>query len=52
MNIGFVLANKDYNYQCYFFHDIDNLPGDARIPYSCPNYPFHMATSVEKFGYK
>jgi hypothetical protein len=37
MNVGFVEANKFYNWQCYIFHDVDLLPEDDRNVYACPN---------------
>jgi hypothetical protein len=34
MNVGFVEANKLYNWQCFVFHDVDLLPEDDRNVYS------------------
>lgn len=52
MNVGFVEANKLYNWQCYVFHDVDLLPEDDRNIYSCPDQPRHHSVAVDKFGYK
>jgi hypothetical protein len=52
MNIGFIEANKLYNWQCYVFHDVDLLPEDDRNIYACPEQPRHHSVAVDKFGYK
>lgn len=51
MNIGYVEAKKQYNWQCVIFHDIDLFPEDDRNLYTCPDEPRHMSIAVDKFNY-
>ncbi len=54
MNAGFIEALKDSNHlwNCFFFHDIDMLPEDERLIYTCDTeMPIHYAVAVSKFGY-
>ncbi len=51
-NIGFQIANKTGRYMCYVFHDVDNLPANDLILYTCSDYPRHQSVSIEKFGYE
>lgn len=52
MNVGFVEAGTDYEWDCYTFHDVDLLPEDDRILYTCPNSPRHLSRGIDKFKYK
>uniref|UniRef100_A0A182NNE1 Beta-1,4-N-acetylgalactosaminyltransferase n=1 Tax=Anopheles dirus TaxID=7168 RepID=A0A182NNE1_9DIPT len=52
MNIGFVEAMKQKNWECMVFHDIDLLPMDDRNLYTCPDQPRHMSVAVDTFGFK
>ncbi|XP_067122871.1 beta-1,4-N-acetylgalactosaminyltransferase bre-4-like [Centruroides vittatus] len=52
MNIGFVEALKQYNYQCFIFHDVDLIPEDDRNLYTCPQQPRHMSVAVDTMDYK
>lgn len=61
MNVGFVEAFKDMQmnrsnatfWDCFIFHDVDMIPEDERMLYSCnETYPVHMAVAVKKFGYR
>lgn len=52
MNVGFVEALKDRDYDCFIFHDIDLLPEDDRNLYTCPQQPRHMSVAVDIFKYK
>ncbi|PIO72043.1 N-acetyllactosaminide 3-alpha-galactosyltransferase [Teladorsagia circumcincta] len=52
-NVGFVEANKIYEWDCYLFHDVDLLPEDDRNYHVCPTKnPRHMAVAVNKWEYK
>lgn len=45
-------ANMTY-WDCFVFHDVDMIPEDKRLVYTCnPNVPLHFAVAVKKFGYK
>jgi hypothetical protein len=52
MNIGFLESRKQYDYQCFIFHDVDLIPEDDRNLYTCPEQPRHMSVAIDKFGYK
>ncbi|KAK2715565.1 beta-1,4-N-acetylgalactosaminyltransferase bre-4-like [Artemia franciscana] len=52
MNIGAAEALRQYDYQCFIFHDVDLLPEDDRNIYSCPEMPRHMSVAVDVFDYK
>lgn len=43
----------DYSFDCVIFHDVDLLPEDDRIMYTCPvNKPRHLSVAIDKFNYK
>ncbi|XP_055599695.1 beta-1,4-galactosyltransferase 4-like [Uranotaenia lowii] len=52
MNIGFVEALREKNWDCMVFHDVDLLPMDDRNLYTCPDQPRHMSVAVDVFGYR
>jgi hypothetical protein len=52
MNIGFLEALKQNDYQCFIFHDVDLIPEDDRNLYTCPEQPRHMSVAIDKFGYR
>ncbi|KAL4640248.1 beta-1,4-galactosyltransferase 1-like isoform X1 [Arapaima gigas] len=52
MNIGYVEALKEYNYECFVFSDVDLIPMDDRNIYKCYDQPRHLSVSMDKFGYK
>jgi hypothetical protein len=52
MNVGFIEANRYYNWNCFIFHDIDLIPEDDRNLYNCPIQPRHMSVAVDKFNYR
>ncbi|KAH3724961.1 hypothetical protein DPMN_050788 [Dreissena polymorpha] len=51
MNIGYQEALRDYDYQCFIFHDVDLLPEDDRNLYSCEQSPRHMSVAIDKHNY-
>ncbi|VDN56822.1 unnamed protein product [Dracunculus medinensis] len=51
MNIGFVEAQKLYDWECFIFHDIDLLPENDRIPYRCLDQPLHLSAAMSKYNY-
>ncbi|XP_078526833.1 beta-1,4-galactosyltransferase 1-like [Lissotriton helveticus] len=51
MNVGFNEAQKEYDYNCFVFSDIDIIPMDDRNLYQCGSNPRHMANAVDKFGF-
>ena len=54
INAAFLEALKHYDYQCFIFHDVDLIPDDDRILYTCPekDRPRHIGVAVEQFGYR
>eukprot|EP00088_Acartia_fossae_P012557 TRINITY_DN16472_c0_g1_i10.p1 TRINITY_DN16472_c0_g1~~TRINITY_DN16472_c0_g1_i10.p1 ORF type:complete len:367 (-),score=51.58 TRINITY_DN16472_c0_g1_i10:446-1546(-) len=52
MNVGAAEAIKQYDYQCFIFHDVDLMPEDDRNLYTCPIQPRHMSVSIDKFQYR
>lgn len=64
MNAGFLevmnitsydlsLNNLTFQFDCVIFHDVDLLPEDDRIMYSCPFYkPRHLSVAIDKYKYK
>ena len=52
MNIGFTEAKKDYQWNCFIFHDIDMLPENNNNIYNCDqNYPKQLAISISVYNY-
>jgi hypothetical protein len=64
MNIGFnemlksYMQPQGYNssqayWDCFIFHDVDMIPQDIRVEYSCDRHlPIQMAMAVQKYYYK
>ncbi|OWF44555.1 Beta-1,4-N-acetylgalactosaminyltransferase bre-4 [Mizuhopecten yessoensis] len=52
LNIGFQEASREYDYQCFIFHDVDLLPENDRNMYTCPTDPRHMSVAVDRLKYK
>ncbi|XP_059089205.1 beta-1,4-N-acetylgalactosaminyltransferase bre-4-like isoform X1 [Tigriopus californicus] len=52
LNVGAAEALKQYDYQCFVFHDVDLLPEDDRNLYTCPVQPRHMSVAINNFLYR
>jgi hypothetical protein len=53
MNAAFLEALKeDSQINCFIFHDVDLVPEDDRILYSCPPAPRHLSAAIDKFSYR
>ncbi|XP_063768653.1 beta-1,4-galactosyltransferase 1-like [Eleginops maclovinus] len=52
MNVGYVEALKEYDYDCFVFSDIDLVPIDDRNLYRCYENPRHLAVAMDKFNFK
>lgn len=52
INIGFVEALKEYEWDCFVFHDVDLLPENDHILYSCPESPRHLSAAVNTMNYE
>lgn len=52
MNVGFVESMRD-DWNCFVFHDVDMLPEDSRLEYTCNSkFPLHYAVAVSQFNYR
>nr|XP_056704471.1 beta-1,4-galactosyltransferase 1 [Euleptes europaea] len=51
LNIGFIEALKEYDYDCFVFSDVDLVPMDDRNTYKCYDQPRHLSVSMDKFGF-
>ena len=54
MNAGFIEALKDKeDWNCFIFHDVDILPENDKILYSCdPNVPKLIAVAISAYNYR
>ncbi len=52
MNVGFIEASKEDDYDCFIFHDVDLLPENSKNQYGCnPSTPRLMAVAISAYGY-
>ncbi|KAM3939206.1 beta-1,4-galactosyltransferase 1 [Leptodactylus fuscus] len=51
LNVGYMEALKEYNYDCFVFSDVDLIPMDDRNIYKCYSQPRHLSVSMDKFGF-
>lgn len=52
MNIAFAEISKDPRWDCFIFHDVDLLPENRHLPYSCTDNPIHLSVAVNTLMYK
>lgn len=52
LNVGYVEALKEYDYNCFVFSDVDLIPMDDRNTYKCFSQPRHLSVSMDKFGFR
>ncbi|XP_052403138.1 beta-1,4-galactosyltransferase 1-like [Carassius gibelio] len=52
LNVGYVEALKEYDYDCFIFSDVDIIPMDDRNTYKCSSQPRHLSVSMDKFGFR
>lgn len=52
LNIGYMEALKEYDYDCFVFSDVDLIPMDDRNTYRCFSQPRHLSVSMDKFGFR
>ncbi|XP_052807910.1 beta-1,4-galactosyltransferase 3-like isoform X2 [Mya arenaria] len=52
MNIGYMEALREYDYDCFIFHDVDLIPEDDRNLYTCQHSPRHMSVAIDTFDYR
>ncbi|KAG8454442.1 hypothetical protein GDO86_000894 [Hymenochirus boettgeri] len=51
LNIGYMEALKDYDYDCFVFSDVDIVAMDDRNIYRCFSQPRHISVALDKFGF-
>ncbi|NP_001128706.1 UDP-Gal:betaGlcNAc beta 1,4- galactosyltransferase, polypeptide 2 S homeolog [Xenopus laevis] len=52
LNIGFLEAMKEADYDCFIFSDVDLIPMDDRNLYHCYEQPRHFAIAMDKFAFR
>jgi len=52
MNVGYREALRSFPYTCFVFHDVDLIPENDEIDFSCENSPAHLSVAIDKFNYK
>ncbi|XP_043917267.1 beta-1,4-galactosyltransferase 1 [Protopterus annectens] len=52
LNVGYMEALKEYDYNCFVFSDVDLIPLDDRNLYRCFNQPRHLTVAMDKFGFR
>lgn len=52
LNIGYLEALKDYNWECFIFHDVDLVPENDHNLYVCDSQPKHLVVGRNATGYK
>lgn len=52
LNIGFVESLKQYDWQCFVFHDVDLVLENDKCLYRCPEMPRHLSVAIDKYKYR
>ncbi|XP_071754292.1 beta-1,4-galactosyltransferase 4 [Centroberyx gerrardi] len=52
LNVGYLEALKDYNWECFIFHDVDLVPENDYNLYVCDKQPKHLVVGRNATGYK
>ncbi|XP_029925321.1 beta-1,4-galactosyltransferase 4 [Myripristis murdjan] len=52
LNVGYLEALKDYNWECFIFHDVDLVPENDYNLYICDKQPKHLVVGRNATGYK
>ncbi|XP_023656385.1 beta-1,4-galactosyltransferase 4 [Paramormyrops kingsleyae] len=52
LNVGFLEALKDYNWDCFVFHDVDLIPENDHNLYACERQPKHLVVGRNVTGYR
>ena len=52
MNAGFLEASRLFTFDCAIFHDVDLIPENDDIPYSCQSQPTHMSVAIDEMDYR
>jgi len=52
LNVGFVESLKQYDWQCFVFHDVDLILENDKCLYRCPEMPRHISVAIDKYKYR
>ncbi|XP_023843923.1 beta-1,4-galactosyltransferase 4 isoform X1 [Salvelinus sp. IW2-2015] len=52
LNVGYLEALKDYDWDCFVFHDVDLVPENDYNLYKCDQQPKHLVVGRNATGYK
>lgn len=52
LNVGYLEALKDHNWECFIFHDVDLVPENDHNLYVCDKQPKHLVVGRNATGYK
>ncbi|KAJ7996265.1 hypothetical protein DPEC_G00235300 [Dallia pectoralis] len=52
LNVGYLEALKDLDWDCFVFHDVDLVPENDHNLYSCAKQPRHLVVGRNATGYK
>ncbi|CAL8365105.1 unnamed protein product [Lota lota] len=52
LNVGYLEAQKDHDWDCFIFHDVDLVPENDNNLYMCDSQPKHMVVGRNATGYK
>ncbi|KAK3508981.1 hypothetical protein QTP70_015404 [Hemibagrus guttatus] len=52
LNIGYLEALKNFNWDCFIFHDVDLVPENDHNLYMCAKQPKHLVVGRNSTGYK
>ena len=52
MNVGYREALRYFPYTCFVFHDVDLIPENDNIEFSCEHSPAHLSVAIDKHKYK
>lgn len=52
LNVGYLEALKDYDWECFVFHDVDLVPENDHNLYTCANQPKHLVVGRNSTGYR
>lgn len=52
LNVGFIEALKQYDWECFVFHDVDLILENDKCLYRCPEMPRHMSVAIDKYKYR
>lgn len=52
LNVGYIEALKDENWDCFIFHDVDLVPENDFNLYKCEDQPKHLVVGRNSTGYR